>query len=119
YAESGARAIIARLRLQNLYEFLCDPNTKAFDERLVAQNVRYFLGNSGPVNREIRQTLLQARANEFSLINNGMTVVCDQILLTAGGSFPIKLVNPQIVNGGQTAVVVWTIGSNPPNDFVQ
>ena len=119
YSESGARAIIARLRLKDLYEFLSDIPSMTFDERLVAQNVRYFLGNSGPVNREIRHTLLKGRASEFSLINNGMTVVCDQMLLTAGGSFPIKLVNPQIVNGGQTAVVIWTIGGNPPNDFAQ
>jgi len=108
YAEHGARAIMARLRLPDLYEFLVDTAAVGFDERLVAQNVRYFLGNTGPVNREIRQTLLKGRANEFSLINNGMTIVCDQMLLTAGGCFPIKLVNPQIVNGGQTAVVVWT-----------
>ena len=117
YAEMGARAIIARLPLINMYEFLAEVGTKAFDERLISQNVRYFLGTSGPVNREIRQTLTHGRSNEFSLINNGMTIVCDQMLLTTGGCFPIKLVNPQIVNGGQTAMVIWTIGSNPPTDF--
>jgi AIPR protein len=118
YLESDARAIIARLRLADMYEFLVEAGTKAFDERLVSQNVRYFLGAGGPVNREIRQTLMRRRANEFSLINNGMTIVCDQMLLTTGGCFPIKLVNPQIVNGGQTAMVIWTIGGNPPSDFV-
>lgn len=117
YCESGARAMTARLRLVDLYDFLADFDAKSFDERLVSQNVRYFLGSTGPVNREIRQTLLKGRASEFSLINNGMTIVCDQIMLTAGGSFPIKLVNPQIVNGGQTAFVIWSIGGNPPADF--
>jgi hypothetical protein len=119
YLESGARAIMARLRLVDLHEFLAEGCTARFDERLISQNVRYFLGSAGPVNREIRQTLMQGRANEFSLINNGMTIVCDQMLLTAGGCFPIKLINPQVVNGGQTAVVVWTIGANPPSDFGQ
>jgi len=62
---------------------------------------------------------MRGRANEFSLINNGMTIVCDQMLFTSGGAFPIRLVNPQIVNGGQTAVVILTIGSSPPSDFAQ
>jgi hypothetical protein len=117
YPEMGARALIARLRLTDMFDFIAEVGTEAFDERLVSQNVRYFLGTTSPVNREIRQTLMQGRASEFSLINNGMTIVCDQMLLTAGGCFPIKLVNPQIVNGGQTAMVIWTIGSNPPSDF--
>lgn len=119
YVEDGARAIVARLRLDDLHEFLTASSENMFDERLVAQNVRYFLGNRGPVNHEIRQTLINRRASEFSLINNGMTIVCDQMMLTAGGCFPIKLVNPQIVNGGQTAVVVWSVGGNPPKDFQQ
>jgi hypothetical protein len=117
YQEGGARALIARLSLPELYEFLKDPNEKDFDERLVAQNVRYFLGSSVPVNREIRETLVTGRANEFSLLNNGMTIVCDQMVMVAGGCFPIKLVNPQIVNGGQTAVVVHSVGASPPRDF--
>ena len=118
YAEDGARAVIGRLRLPEMYEFLKGPNDDTFDERLVAQNVRYFLGVGSPVNREIRETILRGRSNEFSLINNGMTIVCDQMIMVAGGHFPIKLVNPQIVNGGQTAVVVHSLGSNPPTSFV-
>lgn len=117
YEEDGARAIIARLRLEDLHDFLTTTGPDDFDERLVSQNVRYYLGNAGPVNREIRQTLIRSRAGEFSLINNGMTIVCDRMILTAGGCFPIKLVNPQIVNGGQTAVVICSVGSNPPADF--
>jgi hypothetical protein len=117
YVEEGARAIMARLRLEDLRDFLAITGAVGFDERLVSQNVRYFLGNSSPVNREIRQTLIKSRASEFSLINNGMTIVCDQMILTAGGCFPIKLVNPQIVNGGQTAVVICSVGGNPPSDF--
>jgi hypothetical protein len=108
---------MARLRLEDLRDFLAITGAVGFDERLVSQNVRYFLGNSSPVNREIRQTLIKSRASEFSLINNGMTIVCDQMILTAGGCFPIKLVNPQIVNGGQTAVVICSVGGNPPSDF--
>jgi AIPR protein len=117
YKEERARALVARLNLPELYEFLRDPNGKDFDERLVAQNVRYFLGNRVPVNREIRETLVAGRAGEFSLLNNGMTIVCDQMIMVAGGCFPIKLVNPQIVNGGQTAVVIHSVGTSPPKTF--
>jgi hypothetical protein len=117
YKEERARALVARLNLTELYEFLRDPNGKDFDERLVAQNVRYFLGSSVPVNREIRDTLVGGRADEFSLLNNGMTIVCDQMVMVFGGCFPIKLVNPQIVNGGQTAVVIHSVGMSPPKRF--
>nr|WP_166294847.1 AIPR family protein [Bradyrhizobium sp. 2S1]MCK7670501.1 AIPR family protein [Bradyrhizobium sp. 2S1] len=117
YKEVKARALVARLSLPELYEFLRDPNGKDFDERLVAQNVRYFLGSSVPVNREIRDTLIAGRADEFSLLNNGMTIVCDQMVMVAGGCFPIRLVNPQIVNGGQTAVVIHSVGTSPPRSF--
>lgn len=117
YNEEGARAVIARLSLSELYAFLTENDGKEFDERLIAQNVRYFLGSSVPVNREIRNTLTGGRAGEFSLLNNGMTIVCDQMIMVAGGCFPIKLVNPQIVNGGQTAVVIHSVGANPPKNF--
>jgi AIPR protein len=119
YPEERARALVARLNLTELYEFLTHPNKKDFDERLVAQNVRYFLGSSVPVNREIRDTLVGGRADEFSLLNNGMTIVCDQMIMMKGGCFPIKLVNPQIVNGGQTAVVIHSIGASPPSSFAR
>jgi hypothetical protein len=117
YKEELARALVARLSLSELYEFLKGPSGRDFDERLVAQNVRYFLGSSVPVNREIRETLVTGRAGEFSLLNNGMTIVCDQMVMVTGGCFPIKLVNPQIVNGGQTAVVIHSVGASPPRTF--
>jgi AIPR protein len=117
YKEDRARALIARLSLPEVYEFLKDSTGKNFDERLVAQNVRYFLGSSVPVNREIRDTLITGRAHEFSLLNNGMTIVCDQMVTVTGGCFPIRLVNPQIVNGGQTAVVIHSVGTSPPRNF--
>ncbi|WP_175361062.1 AIPR family protein [Bradyrhizobium sp. STM 3843] len=117
YREPSARAVIARLTLSELYDFLNVPANNEFDNRLVTQNVRYYLGSRAPVNREIRDTLVSGRAGEFSLLNNGMTIVCDQMIMVPGGCFPIKLVNPQIVNGGQTAVVIHTVGRSPPAHF--
>jgi len=83
-----------------------------FDERLIAQNVRYFLGNENDVNREIRETLISGNSEDFWFLNNGLTIVCDQIMPVANGCHPLTLVNPQIVNGGQTAHVLHSVGSD-------
>jgi hypothetical protein len=39
-------------------------------------------------------------------LNNGITVVADQILYQAAGNFPVEMINPQIVNGCQTASTI-------------
>jgi hypothetical protein len=74
--------------------------------------VRYFLGGKNPVNRQIRQTLESKQATAFWAMNNGITIVCEKCVSTAGSNFPLTLQNPQIVNGGQTAAIVHAVGSS-------
>ena len=61
-------------------------------------NVRDFQGSSNPVNAKISETLESDNPFLFSVVNNGVTVVANEIK-TSGNTFTI--VNYQIVNGCQ------------------
>ncbi|AXO68189.1 hypothetical protein AGRHK599_LOCUS1456 [Rhizobium rhizogenes] len=104
----GRRAIMARVSLEDAARFLTGENG-GFDERLVWQNVRYFLGIENEVNREIKATLLNSPVEDFWYLNSGLTIVCEQILSNPNGFHPIHMVNPQIVNGCQTATVIQSV----------
>ena len=59
------------------------------------------------VNSAIRETILDGRFAEFWFLNNGITIVCDQVIGQRNGCHAINLKNPKIVNGGQTARVLF------------
>ncbi|WP_457093362.1 AIPR family protein [Microvirga sp. P5_D2] len=108
--DADRKGIVTRVTLKDFYEFVCDEKGD-FDERLIEQNVRYFLGHDNDVNREIRSTLIGGKADDFWFLNNGLTIVCDQVVAIENGCHPLTLVNPQIVNGGQTAHVIHHVGA--------
>jgi hypothetical protein len=68
---------------------------------------------TNPVNREIARTIRNVNTNEFSLYNNGITLLSDETQLNERvgrkdrGQLYIK--NPQIINGGQTAYTLSSI----------
>jgi hypothetical protein len=70
---------------------------------LFYDNVRDFQGDN-PVNQEIEQTLTSQAKETFVLLNNGVTVVADDLSVT-GDSF--NLTGFQIVNGCQTSHVLF------------
>jgi len=67
-------------------------------------NVRDFQGNSNSVNSKISETLESDNPFLFSVINNGITIVANEIK-TSGNTFTID--NYQIVNGCQTSNVLF------------
>jgi hypothetical protein len=111
-SENGYRGWQTRVSLANVLSFLINEEKENFDERLVSHNVRYFLGLDNLVNKEIRDTLISGRSHDFWWLNNGITVVCDQIFCTGTGNHSMTLLNPKIVNGGQTANVIYEVGRN-------
>ena len=73
--------------------------------RLLEQNVRSFLQAKGGVNKGIRRTILD-QPEYFFAYNNGITATASSVEVEdIGGVLKItKLVDLQIVNGGQTTV---------------
>jgi AIPR protein len=69
--------------------------------KLFARNIRGYLGETA-INKEIRRTLRSDPAS-FWYLNNGITIVCDDVLFeSARGRDRLHLSNPQIINGQQT-----------------
>lgn len=67
-------------------------------------NVRDFQGESNDVNNGIAQTIISPESEIFSVLNNGVTIVANNISLT-GNQFTIS--DYQIVNGCQTSNVLY------------
>jgi hypothetical protein len=68
-------------------------------------NIRDFLGlDASPVNQKIEETLRSGKHDLFGVLNNGITVVADD-LKTTGDTF--TLTDYQIVNGCQTSHVLF------------
>jgi hypothetical protein len=77
-------------------------------------NPRSYLGHEGKnVNTEIRKSIESRTTNEFALFNNGLTVLSDESYLNERigqkDRAQLVLVNPQIINGGQTAYTLSMI----------
>lgn len=70
--------------------------------RLFARNVRGFLGENTPINRNMEATL-EKEPPFFWYYNNGITIICDQAeQINRSGRKLMRIVNPQVINGQQT-----------------
>lgn len=74
-----------------------------YGARLLEQNVRSFLQAKGGVNKGIRNTILKEPEYFFSY-NNGITATASdvEVIVKDGRTYIAKVVDLQIVNGGQT-----------------
>lgn len=71
---------------------------------------------SNPVNTEIARTITEKTTNEFALFNNGITMLSEDTFVMEGtarkNTAQLKVTNPQILNGGQTAYTLSKIYSD-------
>jgi hypothetical protein len=82
-----------------------------FRNALLKYNPRNYLSLSGnEVNKSIKETIKNTTKNEFSLWNNGITIIADYSSVTdrtgVNGQGQLIVKNPQILNGGQTATTL-------------
>jgi len=81
---------------------------------ILQYNPRSYLGHAGAnVNSEIRRSIENRSTNEFALFNNGITILSDETYLNERigqkERAQLVLINPQIINGGQTAYTLSVI----------
>ena len=81
---------------------------------ILRYNPRSYLEFEGEkVNAAIKETIMSSEANEFALLNNGITIVCDESGISEQSGrkhrAQLFLLNPQIINGGQTAYTLSRI----------
>ncbi len=79
-----------------------------YGSRLLEQNVRTFLQARGTVNKGIRATILN-EPEMFFAYNNGITATAQEVETTQtdNGSAISRIVDLQIVNGGQTTASLF------------
>lgn len=91
-----------------------------FGARLLEQNVRTFLQARGNVNKGIRTTILN-EPNMFFAYNNGITATAQEVetAMTAFGPVITRVVDLQIVNGGQTTASLFHTRKRDKADLSQ
>lgn len=84
-------------------------------------NPRNYLSlSSNKVNRNIMDSIINNKTNDFAIYNNGITIIADSFVQTETTGTKnvgqIIMLNPQIINGGQTAYVLGRIYEDQKND---
>ena len=90
-----------------------------YQNSVLSYNPRSYLEFAGaPVNSAIRDTALSPERNDFALLNNGLTIICSKSSVTEDSGVKnqpvLLLVNPQIINGGQTAYTLSRVYDETP-----
>jgi hypothetical protein len=78
-------------------------------DSVFSNNIRGFL-DYNRTNRKIRETLRSDHAEYFPFLNNGITLIADQVKIPRemqAGYYPVETKNPVIVNGLQTTRVIY------------
>jgi hypothetical protein len=103
--DGNVRAVIGTVRADELINALTDRNKSTqLDPYLFEENVRIYLGEQNDINKRIFDTAVSDEARLFWYYKNGITIVCERFSFQNGfKNAPLRLVNPQVVNGGQTS----------------
>lgn len=78
-------------------------------DTVFSENVRGFLRNN-KTNKKILETLESDYAEYFPFLNNGITIIAEQVKIPRemlAGVYPVETKNPVIVNGLQTTNVIY------------
>ncbi len=92
-----------------------------YKNSILKYNPRNFLSlSTSKINQKIRESIVNDRANDFAIYNNGITMIADSFKLTEStGTKNVGqaiMTDPQIINGGQTAYVLSKIYEEQKNN---
>jgi hypothetical protein len=95
-----------------------------YKNAILKYNPRSYLQHEGrEVNAAIRHTVVDKKTNEFSLFNNGLTMLSDETYINERigqkNKAKLTLKNPQIINGGQTAYTLSRILEENSNETAE
>lgn len=96
-----------------------------YKNSILRYNPRNYLSLShNKVNKNIRDSITLLKTNDFAVLNNGITIICDSFEMSAlTGKVDIGQIiiqNPQIINGGQTAYTlskIYEVGGDASDVF--
>lgn len=100
-----AKGLIGTVRGDEIVRLITDHDfPQEVDDSLFEDNIRLYLGEENEINRKILTTALSTSNTQFWYLNNGITIVCERMEYQPRSANPkVRMVNPQIVNGGQTS----------------
>lgn len=75
-------------------------------EEIFEENVRAYLGNEEVVNSKIANTLSGDQAYLFSVLNNGVTIIANELAVQSNNK-TFDLTNYQVINGCQTTNTLY------------
>lgn len=92
-----------------------------FKNSILEFNPRGYLDFEGkPVNDAIKNSITDFEFNYFSLLNNGITIICDESSVNENSGRKNRarlfMSNPQIINGGQTAFTLSRLFEELPSE---
>jgi len=88
-------------------------------DTVFSENIRGFL-RYNKTNKKIRETLESDYSEYFPFLNNGITIIAEQVKIPRemqAGFYPVETKNPVIVNGLQTTHVIYEIYQNSPENL--
>jgi len=101
-----ANAVVVNIPAAELYDI-----RKKYSRRLFAKDVRYYLPKS-QINKAIAETLDSPSQREyFWFFNNGISISCSDYSISRKKK-TIRIVEPQIINGCQTAESIFNFGDS-------
>lgn len=101
---------VALVNLGDYYRFIADEQN-TLRKYIFESNVRDYQGHNS-VNKEIETTLTSPTSEDFWWLNNGVTIVAEDV--SPATSKQLLIVNPEIVNGLQTSNEIFLHFSGNP-----
>ena len=114
-AVSEKSGFVSLANLHAFYNFITDDQGE-FRNHMFEANVRDYQGAT-EVNAEIQDTLTTPLTEDFWWLNNGVSIVASQAVMSGGKTLTIE--DPQIVNGLQTSREVFKYFKNTENPDLQ
>ncbi|MEA2105856.1 MAG: AIPR family protein [Bacteroidota bacterium] len=109
-------SLLASIKFSELKKLILtkDENIR---EKLFIDNVRTFIGET-PVNLDIKKTLNDPKYNQyFIFLNNGLTIICDNLERHQVKQDVYNLKYPRIINGCQTTNILFDYNKQNPNQI--
>ncbi len=108
-SDGSIRGVTATVSIEELFKLVrSDSDPDLINRNLFDENFRIYLGVQNEINNRIFDSAIRQENAKFWYLNNGITVVCDRYSYVKGRTDPVFTIsNPQIVNGCQTANVLF------------
>lgn len=114
-SDGGIKTIIGIITANDLINLIKSKNDEMLvNENIFNENVRVYKPNHR-INKEIIESAKSKRNFEFFYLNNGITILCEEIDYLPNTRSPlVELTNLQIINGGQTSHSLFEVYKSDP-----